>query len=64
MFGTKAKPEPRTYFRVVRRPTWDELGSYEIVDPYGRVVQTEYDLMVALEAARYMNEHLGTRRAA
>lgn len=38
-------------------------GEYWILDPNGRLVQTEYDLMDALEAARYMNEHLHQRAA-
>ena len=65
MLGTKPKPrtERRDWFRVIRRPTSDEWGEYEIVDPNGKHIESDYDLEEALEAARYMNECLRTRAA-
>ena len=63
MFKTKPTVE-EGHFRVIRHPTEDEWGEYEILDPHGRVVESRHDLREALVDCDYMNEHLRKLHAA
>ena len=64
--GTATKLAKECGYRVVRKPEFEveAWGDYEILDPNGRVVEREYDLALALEAARRKNERLRARHAA